>query len=312
MGMATATYPMNRAESQAKAQIFADGTARAQVATHDIGTGTYTVMTQIAAENLGLPVQKVHFERGDTKLPNAPVSGGSQTVASVGSAVKMAALAVRSKAIALATNDSASPLHGLTEAQVDVENGRLVSKANPTTGETYRDLLRRNKMDSLEAESGAKPGDEKKRYAMHSFGAQFAEVGVDATSGEIRVRRFVGAFATGHIMNAKTARSQFLGGMVWGIGMALLEETRHDYHLGRVMNADLSEYLLPVNLDVPQIEVIMVDEDDPHVNPLGAKGIGEIRITGATAAIANAVFHATGKRVRDLPITLDKVFSRLG
>ncbi len=306
-GMATATYPTNRSEAHATVQIMADGRVRALSGTQDIGTGTYTIMTQIVADVLGIPVQMAHFELGDTRFPQAPVSGGSQTAASVGSALKAAALAARKKAVELAVADAASPLHGASEAQIDIKDGRLFLKNNAAQGETYADLLKRQKMDMLEAEGEAKPGVEKQQYSMHAFGAQFAEVRVNPRSGEARVTRMVGAFAAGRILNAKTARSQILGGMVWGVGMALQEQTVMDARLGRIMNHDLSEYHVPVNADVPNIDAFFVEEVDTHVNPIGVKGIGEIGIVGSPAAIANAVYHATGKRIRDLPITPDKL-----
>ena len=306
-GMATATYPTNRSEATARVEIMADGRARAVSGTQDLGTGTYTTMTQLVAEVLGIPVEKAHFELGDSRLPQAPVSGGSQTSASVGPAVKAAALEARKQAIQLAIADAASPLHGLMEDQVGSGEGRLFNKNTPAQGETYADLLKRNNKEMLTAEASSKPGEEKKEYSSHAFGAQFVEVHVNPASGETRIARMVGAFAAGRILNAKTARSQIMGGMVWAIGMALHEATVMDARIGRVMNRDLAEYHVPVNADVPQIDAFFVTENDLHVNPIGVKGIGEIGITGASAAIANAIFHATGKRVRDLPITPDKL-----
>ena len=307
LGMATATYPTNRQASSAFAQIFQNGTGYSKAGTQDLGTGTYTVMTQTAAEALGLPPEKVRFELGDTLMPETPVSGGSWTAASTGSAVKAAGLAVRAKAVALAIADAASPLSGLTADAVNVKDGRLFSVADPAKGETYTALLTRQGLPALDAKAESKPGDEKDKYAMHSFGVVFVEVHVDPDLGEIRVARVVGAYGVGNIMNAKTANSQLLGGVIFGIGMALLEETITDKRTGRVMNADLAEYHVPVNADVPDIDITFVPETDPYINPLGVKGIGEIGITGVVAAIANAVYHATGKRVRHLPVTLDKV-----
>ena len=306
-GMATATYPTRRSPSSAMARLLPDGTAYVQAGTQDLGTGTYTVMTQTAADALGLPPEKVLFELGDTRMPQTPVSGGSQTAASTGSAVHEAAGAAKAKAIALAVADPASPLFGLKPEDVSVTNGQMFSAADVTKGETYAALIARQKLPSIDAETQAKPGDEKDEYAMNSFGAVFAEVHVDPDFGEVRVQRIVGAYGVGNILNAKTARSQLLGGVVFGIGMALSEETVPDLRTGRIMNADLGEYLVPVNADVPEIDVTFVPETDYHINPLGVKGIGEIGITGVVAAIANAVYHATGRRVRELPVTLDKV-----
>ena len=306
-GMATATYPVRRSASSAVARILPDGTAHVEAGSQDLGTGTYTVMTQTAADALGLPPSKVRFELGDTQMPETPVSGGSQTAASTGSAVHDASLAAKSQAIQLAVADAASPLHGLLEADVDVQDGRLFVKNDPTKGETYADLLTRQKLPMIEAKTKSAPGEEKDKYAMHSFGAVFVEVQVDPDFGEVRVTRVVGAYGVGNILNAKTARSQLIGGVVYGLGMALLEQTVADKRTGRVVNPDLAEYHVPVNADVPEIDITFVPETDPFINPLGVKGIGEIGITGVCAAVANAVYHATGKRVRDLPITLDKV-----
>ena len=306
-GMATATYPVRRSPSSALARLLPDGTAYVQAGSQDLGTGTYTVMTQTAADALGLPPERVRFELGDTLMPETPVSGGSQTAASVGSAVQAAGLAAKAQAIALAVADPASPLSGLAASDVDARDGRLFSVADPTKGETYAALMARQKLTNIEVKTNSKPGPEKDEYAMHSFGGVFAEVQVDPDLGMIRVTRIVGAYGVGNILNAKTARSQLLGGVVFGIGMALLEETVTDPRFGRVMNADLAEYHVPVNADVPDIDITFVPETDPYVNPLGVKGIGEIGITGVVAAIANAVYHATGKRVRDLPVRLDKI-----
>ena len=206
----------------------------------------------------------------------------------------------------LALADTASPLYGSNVQDITALDGHLRLK-NSAKGETYGAILARHGMKMIEARADAKPGEEKDKFSMHSFGAQFAEVHVEPDLGEVRVTRWVGAFGVGRLLNAKTGRSQLIGGIVYGIGMALMEHTVMDLNLGRVVTADLAEYHVPVNADVPAIEALVVDEYDPHINPLGAKGIGEIGITGVAAAIANAVYHATGKRVRDLPITLDKL-----
>jgi xanthine dehydrogenase YagR molybdenum-binding subunit len=306
-GMATACYPTRRSEASATATLRADGTALVEAGTQDLGTGTYTVMTQVAADAIGLPPHEVTFRLGDTDFSETPVSGGSQTAASTGSAVKLAGQALREKVVAMAIDDPGSPLHGLGANDVTIDNGLLVSKSAPSKHESLADLMRRQRKDEIEAKGDAKPGQEKDEYSMYAFGATFAEVRVDADLGQIRVAHMVGAYGAGRILNAKTARSQLMGGMVWGIGMALTEHTIIDPKRGRFVNANLAEYHVPVNMDAPPIEVITVHEEDPHVNELGVKGIGEIGITGATAAIANAVYHATGIRVRELPITPDKL-----
>lgn len=306
-GMASSVYPTRRSASSAKARILADGSIHVDSGTQDLGTGTYTVMTQIAADALGVDASQVTFRLGDTEYPETPVSGGSQTAASTGSAVHLAAQALREKLIQLAVGDSQSPLAGAVASDIVIEGERLYVRGTPSRGETVKALFARRGQKVLEAAADAKPGDERERYSMYAFGAQFAEVRVDADLGQIRVSRMVGVFGAGRILNPKTARSQFIGGMVWGIGMALHEHSVMDERLGRFVNNNLAEYHIPVNADVPQIEALWVDEVDQHVNPLGVKGIGEIGITGAAAAIANAVYHATGKRIRDYPITLDKL-----
>ncbi|HEV2673256.1 MAG TPA: xanthine dehydrogenase family protein molybdopterin-binding subunit [Aliidongia sp.] len=310
-GMATATYPANRSEAAAKVRLHADGTAVVQCGSQDIGTGTYTVMAQLGAEYLGLPLERVRAELGDTSLPQAPVSGGSQSIASIAPAIREACLAVRAQALQLASQDPSSPLSGIDVKDLDIADGRIIHATDTTRGESYQALLGRQGRASLDGAGSTKPGEEKKQFSMHSFGAQFVEVSVDPDLGEVRVRRHVGAFAAGRIMNAKTARSQMIGGIVFGVGMALTEATEIDARSGRVTNATIADYLVPVHLDVPEIEVIMVAEQDDEVNPLGAKGIGELPMVGTAAAIANAVYHATGQRIRDLPIRPDKLIEGL-
>ena len=306
-GMATATYPAGQSPASAWASVRADGTALVRAGSQDIGTGTYTIMTQIAADALGLPLANVRFELGDTSFPEGPVSGGSRTAASVGSAVKQAGWKVRQALIALAVADAASPLSGLAADDVDVADGMLSSKAQPSRRDSVVAVLGRAHRPKLWGCANTQEAEGRKPPDLPPFGAQFAEVHVDEALGSVRVRRMVGAFAAGTILNAKMARSQFMGGMVWGMGMALHEHTVRDPRSGRVVTRDLADYHVPVNADTPPIEIIMVPEADPQVNDLGAKGIGEIGITGMAAAIANAVYHATGKRVRDLPITPDKL-----
>ena len=306
-GMATAVYPARRSASSATARLNPDGTFSVDAGTQDLGTGTYTIMTQIAADTFGVPASKVKFRLGDTLLPQTPVSGGSQTASSTGSAVYLAAQALREKLTQMAVSDAQSPLSGLSSQDITYDNGRIFSRADSARGETIQQLISRSGQPYVEGKADAKPGDEKKRYSFYSFGAQFAEVRIDADLGQMRVSRMVGCFGAGKILNSKTGRSQFLGGMVWGISMALYEHAVMDKRLGRWVNNNLAEYHIPVNLDIPKIEAIWVEEKDEHINPLGAKGIGEIGITGAAAAVANAVFHATGVRVRELPITLDKL-----
>jgi len=306
LGMATASYPYGQFPAQAQAVLYADGSALVQSATSDIGPGTATVMTQIAADTFGLPVSAVRFELGDSRLPASPPQVGSMTVSSVGPAVRDAAQKVREQALALATADSRSPLYGASAAGVLFARGGIFLKKNPSQGETYAALLQRAGTEQLQALGATQP-DYSNPFASHGFGAQFAEVQVDPDFATVRVSRFVGAFGVGRVLNPKLARSQMLGGVVWGIGMALQEETLIDQQLGRAINTNLAGYHIPVHADIVEPEIIFIDEDDPHINPLGAKGLAEICIVGVAAAIANAIYHATGRRIRSLPITLDKL-----
>jgi xanthine dehydrogenase YagR molybdenum-binding subunit len=304
-GMATATYPSNQQGSSAVARLQRDGRVLVQAGTQDIGTGTYTIMAQIAADALGLPVEQVRFELGDTALPETPVSGGSMTASSTGSAVKMAALDLKSKLIALGAD---SPIfQGKKPEELELVDGALALRSDAKKRLTLQELMSASKDSELRGEAKTEAKAERKSYSCHAFGAQLVEVTVDPDLRQVRVRRCVSAFAAGKILNAKTARSQLMGGMVWGIGFALHEHTVRDPRSGRIVTRDLADYHVPVHADIPDLSVIMVDERDPYVNEVGAKGIGEIGITGMAAAVANAVFHATGKRVRDLPITVDKL-----
>ena len=305
-GMGTATYPAHRMAAAARAILQPDGSILVQSGSQDIGTGTYTVMTQIAAETLGVPADRVRFELGDTDLPRAPVSGGSMTAASVGPAVQAACRQLRDALIASAVGDPNSPLHGLSRARTTIDGGWLIALDQSHRREGLAALAGRAAMP-IEATANAAPGDEEKRFALHSFGAVFAEVRVDRDLGEIRVPRIVATYDVGRRLNAKTARSQLQGGIVWGVSLALLEHAIIDTRVGRIVNANLAEYHVPVNADIQAIDVTFVDHPDLAFNPLGIRGIGEIGITGIAGALSNAVYHATGRRIRDLPITLDKL-----
>lgn len=308
-GMASALYPYHRQAAAASARILADGSAIVQSGATDIGTGTSTVMTQVAANALGLPPERIRFELGDSSLPAASEQGGSALAASLVSAVHMAASAVRSHVLALIQEDAASPLYGTSPGSVAVHDGYIALKSDPSRGETYKAILKRHSLPEIEVWGRAAPGDELQQFGIGIFGATFAEVRVDPDLGEVRLRRIVTAIAAGRILNEKTARSQIIGGIVGGIGMALLEHTLTDPNTGRIVNANMADYLVPVHADVPAIDVLFVGGPDPCINPLGVKGVGEIGLVGVAPAIANAVYHATGQRIRDIPITLDKLLS---
>jgi len=304
-GMATAIYPAHRAAASASATIFADGTALVRSATSDMGPGTYTSMTQVAAETLGLPIENVRFELGDTDLPKAPVHGGSITLASVGNAVQAACRAVQARLRALARETGGAPAD--VSADADVRSAHLDDSAFNSA--FYVELLRRNGLDRVEASGEAKPGDEEQKFSSYAFGAVFAEVRIDCDLGTVRVPRVIGAYDVGRVVNPKIAHSQCIGGMVGGLGMALLEHAEWDARFGRVMNGNLAEYLLPVNADVTELEALFVPSNDQQFNPLGVKGLAEIALCGIAPAIANAVYHATGKRIRELPITPEKLLA---
>ncbi|UZJ33132.1 xanthine dehydrogenase family protein molybdopterin-binding subunit [Streptomyces endophytica] len=262
-------------------------------------------MTQVAADALGLPWERCRFEGGDTALPGIAAAVGSAGAGMISAAVHTAAARLRDQLVAQAVADSQSPLHGADPAAVTVRDGRMMLRDAPATGETYGDLLHRNFLPDVEAAGSWSPSPESHHYGMMTFGAQFAEVAVDPELGVVRVRRMVGAFAPGRVLNPKTARSQLMGGMLWGLGQALLEANYMDPRRGRWVASSLGDYLVPVNADAPDVEVELVDVTDDIVNPLGVKGVGEIGQVGAAAAIANALHHATGRRVRKLPVTIE-------
>jgi xanthine dehydrogenase YagR molybdenum-binding subunit len=306
-GMATTMYPAARRPAKAKATLFADGRALVQSATHELGNGAYTIFRQISADGLGLPVEQVRFELGDSALPAAPTSGGSATTATIGPAALAACRNVLGALKRLAIRDAQSPLYGATEDSIVPRDGRLVRTTAPTQGEDYATILRRAKLPSLEAEGEAKPGDEREKYSFYSFGAVFVKVRVDELTGTIRVAQLCAVYDVGRLMNPKTAHSQIIGGVAMGLGAALMEETHYDPHNGRAVVRNLADYHVPSMADTPNIQVEWINIPDPHISELGARGIGEIGCVGTPAAITNAVYHATGRRFRSLPLTPDKV-----
>jgi xanthine dehydrogenase YagR molybdenum-binding subunit len=340
-GMATATYPANRSASTAKAALFADGHAEIECATQDIGTGTYTVMTQIAADAFKLPVDKVKVKLGDSDFPKGANSGGSQVSASVGPPIRAAAMGAVSKLVKIAIADTGSPVYGQKEEDIVIDNGRIYLKGNMGKGESFTAILNRKGLQKIEAQANtsvstrqqqeanpaakgsseeqakeesknnpAVQADEnvdRKPYAFHSFGAVFTKVLVDPQLGTVKVDKVVGVMDIGTVLNLKLAKNQIMGGMIFGIGMALMENSEYDPNDGRVVTKDLAQYLVPVNADMPSFDIQFIGKPDTVISPIGARGIGEIGITGITAAINNAIYHATGKRVRDLPVTPDKL-----
>jgi xanthine dehydrogenase YagR molybdenum-binding subunit len=305
-GMATGIWEAMQMPASAKAVLTANGNVEIASATADIGPGTYTWMTQLAAEMLGVPIENVTAKLGDSALPDAPVEGGSFTVSSVGSAIHAACRAVQKELLGLAQKMARSPLAGAKLDDVVFAEGKIRHKHEESREVSVADAMRAGKADRIEKEASAEP-NERSKYSHSTHSAVFAEVKVDEQLGVIRVTRVVSAVAAGRILNPKLASSQILGAVVGGIGMALHEETVTDHRFGRFMSHNLADYHVPVNADVHAIDVIFVEEKDDEINPLGVKGVGEIGIVGVAAAIANAVYHATGKRVRDLPITLDKL-----
>jgi xanthine dehydrogenase YagR molybdenum-binding subunit len=305
-GMGTALFPALMFAGNARAVIRRDGTGAMETGAHDMGQGAWTAFAQIAADSLALDFDKVEFKSGTSDLPDAGIAGGSAHTATVGTAIHNAGAAVIAKLAELATNDQRSPLFGAGNAGVAARDGKLFRQDDDSRSEAFGDILARAGLAEIDASgSGAMDPAAQQNYAMYAHGAVFAEVKVDPDLGQIRVSRMVGAFAAGRIVNPHLVKSQYLGGMIWGVSFALHEKAIVDHRSGRIMNANLGEYHVPVNADVPHMEALMIEEVDPHVNPLGIKGVGEIGITGSAGAVANAVWHATGVRVRRFPIPIE-------
>ena len=303
-GMAAAAYPIAffMPPQRARARILADGSAVVQTSTQEFGTGVLTIGTQVGADTLGVALRDVTFEAGDSDLPNSSAAVGSAGAGMVSSAVHAAATALREQLFAMSVGDPASPLHGVTTTSITATEGRLTSPERPGAEDSYRGLLGRNHLSDAEAIGTWRPPPLDTPHGLLTFGAQFAEVAVDPELGLVRVRRLAGAFAPGRVLNPLLARSQLMGGMLWGMSQALLEGNHMDPRYGRWAGTNLAEYLVPVNADAPDVTIDFVEVTDELVGPLGAKGVGEIGQVGVAAAIANAVFHATGRRVRSLPM----------
>jgi xanthine dehydrogenase YagR molybdenum-binding subunit len=304
-GMASSTYPVWFIPASARARLTPTGSVEVEAAASDMGPGTYTSMTQVAAETLGVPMASVRFRLGQSDFPPTPPHGGSMTMASVGSGVQAACRGLQVELAKLARTSRASAFFGVPEAEL-YWDGAILRRRGSDTGMDYAQLAA--------AHAGPEPivvtatggrGEEAGKYSMHAFGAVFAEVAIDPDVYTMQVRRLVGAYGAGRIINPRLATSQCVGGMIGGIGMAIMESTYLDRRDGRPVNSHMADYLLPVNLDIGDLRAFFVDEVDPHVNALGVKGLGEISLVGVAPAIANAIFHATGKRYRDLPIKID-------
>ena len=310
-GVGTATFPALMFHAEARAVLRADGSAAVEIGAHDMGQGAWTALAQIAADGLGLDISEVEFRMGTSDLPDGGIAGGSSHTATAGAAIHNAGTSVIAQLAELATVDARSPLFGAGNAGVIARGGRLLRRDDERRGERYTDILVRAGREAIEASgTGAGSQADQANYAMHAHGAVFAEAKIDPDLGQIRISRLIGAFAAGRVINPRLVESQYFGGMIWGLSFALHEHAIMDLRSGRIMNANLADYHVPVNADVPALEAILVEEDDPHVNALGIKGVGEIGITGTVGAIANAVWHATGVRVRQFPITLDKLLNR--
>jgi xanthine dehydrogenase YagR molybdenum-binding subunit len=317
-GMASASYPAHRSPAQARVRLLADGTAEVDCASQDLGTGTYTIMTQVAADELGLPLEKVKARLGDSTQPQAPVSGGSQSAASILPASQAACRSAIEQLAGFAVADSSSPLHGLKTDDITASNGTLTSKSDPSKQQAMTDIIAKSGKGAIEATEGADPASEKQdprqrslfswsSHAYQSFGAFFVEVRVHKLTCETRVSRLTAVMDIGQPLNLKTARSQIMGGATFGIGAALSEHSILDPKSGQWVTQDLGTYHVPVNADAPDMDIQFVGPPDYLFNSLGARGVGEIGNTGIAAAIGNAVYHAIGVRVRELPITPDKI-----
>jgi xanthine dehydrogenase YagR molybdenum-binding subunit len=305
-GIGTATFPALMFQAEARAVVRGDGSGLMETGAHDMGQGAWTALAQIAADGLGLDIEQVEFRAGTSDLPDAGIAGGSAHTATAGMALHDAGAAVIAKLANLATGDERSPLFGAGNAGVVARNGRLFRRDDERRSDSYADILGRAGLAEIEArgKAAADPAAQSV-YAMHAHGAVFAEVKVDPDLGQVRVTRLVGAFAAGRVINPRMVRSQIYGGMIWGVSFALHEHATMDRRSGRTLNPNLVDYHVPVNADVPSLEALMIEEHDPHVNALGIKGVGEIGVTGSAGAIANAIWHATGIRVRRFPVRID-------
>ena len=306
-GMGAGNFSANRWEATVKAILSADGSLVLQSAVSDSGPGTATTMTGIAAEVFGLPPGKITFELGDSSLPPGPTQGGSTTTSTLGSAVHDVCVALQQKMAELVTTTEGSVLKNEKPENLHFAKGSITLKTDASKRITYADVLKQTNLTELEVTKDSQAGDERNKYSIYSFAVHFVQVQVHRLTGVVRVKKVVTVADAGKIINKKTAASQLMGGVVSGIGMVLMEDAVLDHRFGRYVNNNLADYHVPVSADVPQIEALFIDKPDPVINPIGSKGLGEIANVGFAAAVANAVYHATGKRIRALPITPDKL-----
>ena len=306
-GMATGTFGAGRGRASVRATLLSSGDLILSSAVSDSGPGTATAMTGIASETIGLSPSKITFDLGDSSLPPGPTQGGSTTTSTLGSAVYDISVALKQKLLELAAAKEGSIVKDAKMEDVEFANGAISPKSSPAKKLSFTDILKQNNLPQLEITKDSQGGDERNKYSMYSFSVHFVEVYVHSLTGVVRVKRAVTVADAGKIVNKKTAGSQMIGGVVGGIGMALMEEGVFDHRFGRYVNNNFADYHVPVHADVPHVQALFVDKKDPYSNPMGTKGLGEIAIIGFAPAVANAVYHATGKRIRELPITPDKL-----
>jgi xanthine dehydrogenase YagR molybdenum-binding subunit len=311
-GMATCNWPASQHGAEVRVRLMADGTARASCATQDIGTGTYTVFAEVVSDKTGIPVSKIHVSLGDTSLPPGPTSGGSSATTTVLPAISQATQKAVEAVLTAASETPQSPLHQIDPKKLKMTGGRIhQADRSPESGVPFQEILSARKLAGLDGRARTEANPDHKKYALQSFGAHFCEVSYDPLLARLRVTRWLTVMDGGRMINQKTARNQILGGVVMGIGMALLEETIYDERNGKPINNNFADYMVPVNADVPNLECIFLDYPDPIINEYGARGIGEIGLTGCASAIAHATYHATGVRVRELPILVEKIMPKV-
>jgi xanthine dehydrogenase YagR molybdenum-binding subunit len=305
-GMATCTWPGSRSTADVRVRLLVDGTARVSCACQDIGTGTYTIFAQVVADKTGIPIDKIKVLLGDSDLPPGPTSGGSAATATVLPAISNAAEQARETLLKVAVGTTQSPFQGADPKTLQITNGRVHTQdKSPDTGVAFEEVLKLRRLSSVDAQARSEETENSKKYSIHSFGAHFCEIEIDPGIARLRITRWLTVLDGGRIMNAKTGHSQIMGGVVMGIGMGLFEETVYDARNGHPVNSNYADYLVPTNKDIPNIEVILLDYPDIKLNEYGARGIGEIGLTGVASALTSATYHATGVRVRELPIRIE-------